>query len=429
MSPTTFRRLGGIAWLVIVAAGAVVIARLPTGSAHNAAEAISVSLWRSATTFKAVDVRGDLRAGDSVFAKQFATQSSRDGEVSWRQVGHVVSADPQHLTIAWYDKTAPQSHRFRAHRQSGSLSEVVATLLPPEKRQRIRTRIEALMNEQGKEIADSLAPLVRQSLERSLPIIETEFRASIKRHRGEIDELTQTWNNQIVQQRLIPLSRTEILPIVRVHWQPEMEAIGRELWDKASLWRFGWRAIYDKSPLPRHDLLREEWDRFVKEEAIPVIESHTDDLVLSLQKTLRDIATNPRVQDELRDVAIHVANDPKAQEILQQVLRETLIESPALRDAWKEVWTSREAQASLQRTGDRLEPVIREIGDDLFGSHETGIDANFARVLRSQILGKDRRWIEAVPAGVPATPSPTLIKVLPATESMVYPIVSLVERR
>ncbi len=32
----------------------------------------------------------------------------------------------------------------------------------------------------------------------------------------------------------------------------------------------------------------------------------------------------------------------------------------------------------------------------LFGTRETGISPEFARVLRSQILGKDRRWLVLV---------------------------------
>ena len=59
------------------------------------------------------------------------------------------------------------------------------------------------------------------------------------------------------------------------------------------------------------------------------------------------------------------------------------------------MWTSDDARAALDMAGDRLEPVVRSIGDDLFGTREEGITPSFARVLRNQILGKDRRWIVA----------------------------------
>jgi hypothetical protein len=71
-----------------------------------------------------------------------------------------------------------------------------------------------------------------------------------------------------------------------------------------------------------------------------------------------------------------------------------------------------------------LEPVVRQIGDDLFGSQEEGINPDFARVLRNQILGKDRRWIVLTPTRGDASTSTIEI----ADESMPYPIVYLADR-
>ena len=42
---------------------------------------------------------------------------------------------------------------------------------------------------------------------------------------------------ELVRQRLVPLAREEILPIIREHGEPTAQEIGRELWDRASLWR------------------------------------------------------------------------------------------------------------------------------------------------------------------------------------------------
>ena len=50
----------------------------------------------------------------------------------------------------------------------------------------------------------------------------------------------------------------------------------------------------------------------------------------------------------------------------------------------------------MRLAGQRLEPVVRAIGDDLLGTQEAGIDPDFERLLRQQILGKDRQWITAI---------------------------------
>ena len=237
--------------------------------------------------------------------------------------------------------------------------------------------------------------------------------------------LGERWNEEVVDDRLIPLARREIIPIVRAHGEPTVEQIGRELWDRASLWRFGWRAAYDKSPLPRKDLLQEEWDRFVDEEAIPVFERHMDDIVVSVQRIVADVAANRAVRRELADAASQVAADPQTRQLVRELLKETLVENDRLRQVWGSVWSGDEARSALELAGDRLEPVVRQIGDDLFGTPEQGINPNFARVLRNQILGKDRRWIVASVAPESMVSSMAVIE--EANDSMPYPIIHLAD--
>ena len=195
-------------------------------------------------------------------------------------------------------------------------------------------------------------------------------------------------------------------------------------WDRASIWSFGWRAAYDGLPLvPRKDLVREEWRRFVEDEAVPIFEQRMDDIVTSIQKIVADVAANSKVRTELTDVAIVIANDPEARILVRQILKESLVDNQRLKNSWKKVWNSDQARQAFDLAGDRLEPVIRNIGDDLLGSRELGINPNFARVLRSQILGKDRQWIVAVPNQRDARTQ--LARVETSTEVMPYPVVYL----
>lgn len=322
----------------------------------------------------------------------------------WRQVGYIeavtASDSANKLQLAWYaeDLPANQCQLFQYH-DSGSLQNVVATLFPPEKRQQIQQRISQAMQRHGEELTRAFVPLVRQSLKESIPIVEEEFRLSVRRHRKEIDGLADKWNREVVDKRLIPLARREIMPIVRTHGQPVAEDIGKELWDRASLWRFGWRAIYDRTPLPRRDLLQREWERFAEEEAVPVFESYMDEIVVAVQRTLSDVAANRAVRAEITDVAEDVVADPETRRLVRTILQETLVDNERLRVAWKEIWSSQQARSAINLAGDRLEPVVRKIGDDLFGSQEEGINPDFARVLRRQILRKDRRWIVALHTG------------------------------
>ncbi len=430
MKRSWLRFVGLLFWLAaVVVATAAIRARDDDRQSRGSAMRYLVD---RGSRIGVIDQSGFVRLRDPVFMKT-------DNQ-AWIQVGHIsaVSPDqPDQMVMLWYADRIPAAEaikagQFSAHRITGRLSEVVATMLPAAKREKIRERMEQAFRAHGDEMMASLVPLVQQSLQRSLPVIEEEFRKSTARHRGEIDELVERWNDKLIDQKLIPLARREVIPIVRRHGQPIAEEIGRELWDRAPLWRFGWRAAYDRSPLPERNLVQEEWERFVDQEAIPVFEQHMDEIVEAIQRTIADIAANRAVTNELGEVAKSLLGDPQAVGILRDVLKESIVDNAQLRTVWRDVWSSDEARRALEVAGDRLEPVIRQIGDDLFGNEEQGINPDFARVLRNQILGKDRRWIVATLANdgnqsVGEQGEPIPIRV--SAESMPYPVVYLADRR
>ncbi len=385
----------------------------------------------------ATDTTGRVRRNDPVFLHDSGSplNANSPGEPGgrWRQVGYVrdVVGEPgsRRVSILWHDEHVdPRSCDLVLHQQGGGLEDVVTVMFPPEKRERIRQRLAEIMAEHGEQLTATLRPLVEQTFRESLPIIEEEFRESVLRHREDIDQLGERLHHEVVAERLIPMAKREVLPIVRRHGQPPLEEIGRELWDRASLWRFGWRAMYDKSPFPRRSLVRNEWERFVEAEAIPVFEDHLDELVVAMERILTDIAANPAVRSELASELERLANDPETNRLARAILRETFVENQRLRDRWREIWTDESARLAISEAGQRLEPGIRQIGDELFGTREEGIDPNFARVLRSQILGKDRRWLVARPRLETASPDadrrPSIVR---AETPMAYPLVYLAD--
>ena len=52
-------------------------------------------------------------------------------------------------------------------------------------------------------------------------------------------------------QELLPLVKSDVLPIVRQRAEPALREVGQELWQRVSLWRFGWRMAYDFLPCPK----------------------------------------------------------------------------------------------------------------------------------------------------------------------------------
>lgn len=338
-----------------------------------------------------------LRARDPVFLQ------SADGSVV--QAGYVLRVDrtkePSRSVIRWYDpNTSAGDCEMVAQQNRGRLEDLVEMMFPPEKRQRIEALITAAMKDHGQQLAQRLVPIFERSMRDSLPAIETGFRDSVASHRGELDRLARRWNVELVEERLLPMAKNEIVPIVRRNGEPVAQVIGRELWDRASLWSFTWRALYDKTPLPRKDLMKQEWERFVEQEAIPVFEAHATEIATAVQNTMLEVAQNKNIRAELVAAADAIASDPEARELVQTLLRESIMENVELRKVWADAWTSEEAKDAIAEAGRALEPTIRKIGDELMGTREKGIDPGFAKLLRNQVLQKDQRWVMATPIGM-----------------------------
>ena len=116
----------------------------------------------------------------------------------------------------------------------------------------------------------------------------------------------------------------------------------------------------------------------------------------------------------MAEAAYAVASDAPTQTLVRDVLREAIVENDSLRQLWRETLTSPEAMKVFDAIGRDIEPVAREVGDVILGTADGGISEGLTRVLRSQVLGRDRRWIVARESGEQtAMPTPATLK--PAT--------------
>lgn len=463
MTQKNQRILGLVFWGIVFAGGLTWMIGSKTAENTNSIEGVQTtenttespaslilsSLWTTQETFEITDPTGVVRVGDVVFAPnpQSKPTDRKDSESppekpTWHEVGYVTSVrkpveqndnkgavidKANRLTVTMFEPDAwSKTATFTVHRNSGRLEDVVETLVPPEKREQLQLKLSLAFEAHANAIARELVPLVVKSTQATVPLIESAVTESIANHEAEIDALVGRYREEIVRERIVPLVREEVLPIVRKHGQEPAESIGREVWNRASLWRFGWRAIYDKSPLPERELVVEEWRRFVDDEVVPIVEDHLDEIAFAVENIVKDLAANDTLREELSEVFGTIANDPEARELLRTILRESVVDNTRIRHAWSQVWSSPEAKAGLRRAGERIEPVLREIGDELMGTRRGGIEPGFARLLRNQILAKDRTWITITPGGGDMT-GDVPIRLTESRRFMPYPVVYVVQ--
>lgn len=406
--------LGLALWLIAAGAGGWYLVGRGPDSAVQPSWVDAV--WSFATnprrlTDLELEQRWEIAVGDPIFADQGG---------SLRQIGEVTCVGtqpgPPSVQAVFYATAPPLSPRstLTYHQTPDSLEWVLRTMLPAEKRKQIADELKLAFEQNREEVLRQLRPVVDAAIRDALTAVEQEVPKTLGRHRDDLERLAGKYQREILERQIVPLVRSEVWPIVRRHAEPMANEVGHEIWQRASLWRFGWRYAYDKSPLPQRDLAQQEWQRFFQQEASPVLRAHTEDFIRVQQQIVRDLAADPKVRAVVSGSLNRIAADPESQRIVWQIIRETTADNPRVRAVLENHWRSERMQAAIQRAAQPLEPTIERIGAMLFGTPQGGVTPEFARVLRNRILFKDRRWLmlaaqEAATSGPDMEPSSSLV--------------------
>jgi hypothetical protein len=337
-----------------------------------------------------------VAVGDFVFADQAEAYPpigyiSRVGD---RQTMTGIPVLTNTAAVTFYPNAPPLADFdfLEYHSPAADLGWVVRTMLPPAKRAEItRLLVDTYLLEQEAIVA-ALRPIVTQSLRDAAVILREDLAIAFEKRAAQFQEIGQRYQQQWIEQRIVPLIRDEIWPIVREEAEPLVNQLALEVWREVSLFRFAWRYIYDRSGIPDESLTRAELQRFMQDKVAPIFESRLSEIVELQNRLIARISRNEPIRETISLAVGEIASDPQIQEIFGEVFREVMIENQQLRDSLTNNWNSPEAVAALQEINQRIDPTISELGVMLFGSADGEITPEFARVLRNRILHKDNRW-------------------------------------
>lgn len=364
----------------------------------------------------------------------------------YRHVGQVVSTDGSTsrdrkwvdcIQVEIYDEAlevidGPFELQF--HSASLSLDNVAKTMLSKNRRREIQELIEATWEAEQEQVLDRLQPVLRDGLRTAFNAVEEQLPDVLKRHEDEFRQIADRYEVDIVKAELLPLVKDEILPIIEEEGVPVAKEIGKQLWKKVSLVSFAWRLMYDKSPLPKRDAVKAEFQRFVDQEVIPTLKDRSDELQDVTEAIVKRSMKNPEVRKVLKKNFKQVVEDKQLHRLIWSVVKEAVVENQTLKMRVKAHLKNEHTKQAFKAAGNKTEDMVRAIGDSLFGTRETGITPEFSRILRVQLLTKDRRWFMLVPSSVdPSSVDPSaadtdhvgsanVIPMKMATDSMIYPM-------
>ena len=280
---------------------------------------------------------------------------------------------------------------------------VVKTMLSPSMREEISQLILTAYNDHQEDLIEQFRPVIRKTIVDSAQLVRDSVIDELERRQEAVAAIGQRYQNDVIEKELLPVIQAEVWPIVEEEASPLVEEIGQEVWQEVSVWRFGWRFLYDKSPLPDKKLSQKEFDRFVKNKAVPIFESHFEDVIEIQKRMIARVLANKKVTETVSTVAREFFSDEEVQTLFKDVFREAVVDNSDLKKSIEATWQSEEAQRAMKMANGRLESTITRIGQSLFGSPNGKITPEFARVLRNRVLHKDDRWLVLKPGAAKET--------------------------
>lgn len=335
--------------------------------------------------------------GDPVFV-QDGDDFTRVGEVR----DFVLKFKSPKPTLGWAEDvdvlfyaTAPElSDAFilEYHETPISLPWVVETMLTDEMKLTVQNELTSTFNKNRDKLLQEFEPIIESTFNDIAVIAREDFQVAFQKRRARIKKITDRYQVELVQEKFFPLVQKEIWPIVRERAIPTAERAGNQIWKKASVWRFGWRIAYDKLPLPQRNLARQEFDRFVRDEAQPVLKQYVPEFIELQKQIFKEISENREIKLAIEESIDEISHDPEIRAVTREIVEEIFVNNPRINEVLLKNWSSPQAQRALFNAGKIFEPSVVKIAEGLFGTPETQITPEFARVLRNQVLRKDNRW-------------------------------------
>ncbi len=338
-----------------------------------------------------------LNKSETIFERQ-GDRFVRIGEIVALQPltpGETVSGWTQRATAELYSSAAKlkSDDRLTYIPSTESMSWVVASLMTPQRRAKINALLQEAYRDHHQDIAEHFRPIIEETLREASVVIWQDLQRVAPEYDERWRKIGERYRRDLVDGRFVPLLRDEILPIVVGESEPLANQIGEEIWNEASIWRFGWRAMYDVLPLPQRDLTKREFERFVQTHAVPVLERHIDEIIQLQESIFATITKSAKVQNEVAASLQHILKDKEAQTLAVEMLQRVVSNNSRLKQVVADIWNSPKAKETIELANDKLEFTIASIGEELFGNPHTAITPEFSRVLRFKVLHKDCQWL------------------------------------
>ncbi len=290
-------------------------------------------------------------------------------------------------------------------------SWIIKTLIPEEKATKVWNKWNDTLLLHREKIFKAIHPVTQKVLADLQEIVIQDLPRVLQEREASIRNIGKRFQRDILEKEFKPILERDLWPQLSRRARPTIDALGREILRQAPLWTFTWKYIYQKLPFTQENLVGQEWERFVTSQVQPLIKERLGDLFKIVQDVIDETKNNPRVAAAFERALGKVLNDAELQHEIRLAFQKLILDNSRFHRSILKNWRSPEAEQAIDELGKFMGPLIASIGEEVLGSRGGGITPEFARILRTQLLQKDRQWIwiePGLPTEAPLTPKSRL---------------------
>ena len=287
MNPRTQQRaiVGGLIWIGLIAA-IIFVVRSVSDAAPEAIDELVTYAGHQRQSIE-LDTKAwlPLRPGDPIY---------KDGSDDAKPIGMVWSSKVQDdgattkVKVVMYANcpTISDNDFFEYREATDSVDWMLRTMFHDEKKAELKELIQDAIKTNQTELVEAFKPVIVESLKEANTLVRDDLRKAFDNRKPQLTKLSQRYQTEVLEKKLMPVFQSEVWPIIQTESEPLVSEISREIWSEVSVFGFGWRYLYDRTPLPKKDLTEKKFKEFVDEKAKPIIAAHLDE-VLELQQKIR----------------------------------------------------------------------------------------------------------------------------------------------
>jgi hypothetical protein len=290
--------------------------------------------------------------------------------------------------------TLTEDTRFYAIPNPTTPAWVVEVLLPPDRKEELLRDLRGFAEGNRERIFHIFWPPFEAFLRDAFRILGDELPAVLERRDAEVQRILNRHKEITFRKELLPILREEFWPLIREESAPLMEEVGEELWSRLPLYQLGWRYFYKQMPFTDKEILKRRWNKYLDEEATPVLEGRTDDFLEVVRKVMKDMAANPKLSAALKNCLAALVEDPEFVQLIAGVFSDLVSPRGPIFKSFQSHFSNEKFLDGLNQLIEALGPTLNRISNRIMlDASGRGINPDLARVLRTQILWKDACWI------------------------------------